>query len=57
MRRLPRWRLITSLAQVGACGTQDKAANAPADTTTAVAGGLDSFATGGLDALVAVETK
>jgi uncharacterized protein (TIGR02118 family) len=35
MRRLPSWRLVTSLALVGACGTQDKAANAPADTTTA----------------------
>jgi hypothetical protein len=57
MRRLPSRRLISSLALVGACGTQDKAANAAADTTTAVAGGLDSFATGGLDALVVVETK
>ena len=35
MRRLPSWRLVTSLALVGACGTQDKAGNAPADTTTA----------------------
>jgi uncharacterized protein (TIGR02118 family) len=34
MRRLPRWRLVTSLALVGACGTQDRAANAPADTSS-----------------------
>jgi uncharacterized protein (TIGR02118 family) len=37
MRCLPSWRLVTSLALVGACGTQDKAANAPADTSTTAA--------------------
>jgi uncharacterized protein (TIGR02118 family) len=30
MRRLPTWRLITCLALVAACGTQDKPADAPA---------------------------
>lgn len=36
MRRLPSWRLVISLALVAACGTQDKAADAPADTAPAV---------------------
>jgi uncharacterized protein (TIGR02118 family) len=31
MRRLPSWRLVTSLALVAACGTQDRPADAPAD--------------------------
>lgn len=35
MRRLPSWRLVTSLALVAACGTQDRPADAPADTTPA----------------------
>jgi uncharacterized protein (TIGR02118 family) len=50
MRRLPSWRLVTSLALVGACGTQDKAANAPADTTTAA----ESAAPAGPGAIVTV---
>jgi uncharacterized protein (TIGR02118 family) len=37
MRRLPGWRLVTFLALVAACGTQDKAADAPADTAAAAA--------------------
>ncbi|MDQ2673965.1 MAG: EthD family reductase, partial [Chloroflexota bacterium] len=36
MRRLPSWRLVTSLALVAACGTQDRPADGPADTTPAV---------------------
>ena len=35
MRRLPSWRLVTSFALLAACGTQDKAADAPADSTAA----------------------
>jgi uncharacterized protein (TIGR02118 family) len=35
MQRLPSWRLVTSLVLVGACGTQDKPANPPADTAPA----------------------
>jgi uncharacterized protein (TIGR02118 family) len=35
MRRLPSWRLATSLALVAACGTQDKPADAPADQAPA----------------------
>lgn len=35
MRRLQSWRLVTSLALVAACGTQDRPADAPADTTPA----------------------
>ena len=31
MRCLPSWRLVTSLALVAACGTQDRPADAPAD--------------------------
>ena len=50
MRRLPSWRLVTSLALVGACGTQDKAANAPADTT----GAAESAAPAGPAAIVTV---
>jgi uncharacterized protein (TIGR02118 family) len=37
MRRLPSWRLVTSLALVAACGTQDKPADAPADQAPAAA--------------------
>ena len=37
MRRLPSWRLVTSLALVAGCGTQDKQANAPADQAPAAA--------------------
>jgi uncharacterized protein (TIGR02118 family) len=37
MRRLPSWRLATSLALVAACGTQDKPADAPADQAPASA--------------------
>jgi uncharacterized protein (TIGR02118 family) len=37
MRRLPSWRLVTSLAFVAACGTQEKAADAPADSAAAAA--------------------
>ena len=50
MRSLPSWRLVTSLALVGACGTQDKAANAPVDTTTAA----ESAAPAGPAAIVTV---
>jgi uncharacterized protein (TIGR02118 family) len=35
MRRLPSWRLVTSLALVAACGTQDRPADAPADAAPA----------------------
>ena len=35
MRRLPSWRLATSLALVTACGNQDKPADAPADQAPA----------------------
>ena len=34
MRRLHSWRLVTSLALIAACGTQDRPADAPADTTS-----------------------
>jgi uncharacterized protein (TIGR02118 family) len=37
MRRLPSWRLVTSLALVAACGPQDRPADMPADTTSAAA--------------------
>jgi uncharacterized protein (TIGR02118 family) len=37
MRRLPSWRLVTSLALVAACGTQDKPADALADQAPAAA--------------------
>jgi uncharacterized protein (TIGR02118 family) len=37
MRRLPSWRLVTSLALVAACGTQDKPADLPADQAPAAA--------------------
>jgi uncharacterized protein (TIGR02118 family) len=35
MRRLPSWRLVTSLALATACGTSDKPADAPADAAPA----------------------
>jgi uncharacterized protein (TIGR02118 family) len=37
MRRLPSWRLATSLALVAGCSTQDKPADTPADQAPAAA--------------------
>jgi len=50
MRRLPSWRLVTSLALIAACGTQDRAADAPADTAPAA----ESAAATGPAAIVTV---
>jgi uncharacterized protein (TIGR02118 family) len=37
MRHVPSWRLVTSLALVAGCGTQDKPADTPADQAPAAA--------------------
>lgn len=51
MRRLPSWRLVSSLALASACGTSDdKAAGAPADAAPAV----ESAAPAGPAAIVTV---
>ena len=42
MRRLPSWQLVTSLALVAACGTQDRPADAPADAAPSVEPAADA---------------
>jgi uncharacterized protein (TIGR02118 family) len=50
MRCLPRWRLVISLAVVGACGTQDR----PADTAADSAPAAEPVAASGPAAIVTV---
>ena len=51
MRHVPIWRLVTSLALVAGCGTQDKPADTPADQAPAAA---ETAAPAGPGAIVTV---
>ena len=54
MRCRSSWRLVTSLALVAACGTQDKPVDAPADAAPAAAPVAEPAAPAGAAAIVTV---